>query len=171
LPQIRCVLHLPILQCHANSLSFCIHNLGYDVEGVINEIKEALERETAAERAVGWDVIFFPSPAFKRMLLVGIGTAVAQQLVGIDAIQYFLMFIIEEAGIDERVWQSILLIALGVLKLVVIVFAGSLFDTKGRRPLFFWSLIGESKGIMNNICLIELKAFYCFLKVWQFLLL
>ena len=119
--------------------------------------------------------LIFALSLFRSIIIifagVGIGTAVAQQLVGIDAIQYFLMFIIEEAGIDERVWQSILLIALGVLKLVVIVFAGSLFDTKGRRPLFFWSLIGESKGIMNNICLIELKAFYCFLKVWQFLLL
>ena len=77
------------------------------------------------------------------MLWVGLGTAAAQQLVGIDAIQYFLMFIIEEAGIDDRVWQSILLIALGVLKLVVIIFAGALFDTKGRRPLFFTSLLGK----------------------------
>merc|ERR1719223_111624 len=109
-----------------------VYPIGYDVEGVIHEIKEALERETAAERAVGWDVIFFPSPAFKRMLLVGLGTAISQQLVGIDAIQYFLMFIIEEAGIKERVWQSIFLIGLGILKLLVIVVAGSMFDTRGR---------------------------------------
>ena len=125
--------------------------LGYDVEGVIHEIKEALERETAAERAVGWDVIFFPSPAFKRMLLVGLGTAISQQLVGIDAIQYFLMFIIEEAGIKERVWQSIFLIGLGILKLLVIVVAGSMFDTRGRRPLFFGSLIGKFKDMKDTI--------------------
>ena len=30
------------------------------------------------------------------------GTAIAQQLVGIDAIQYFLEFIIDESGSTER---------------------------------------------------------------------
>ena len=77
------------------------------------------------------------------MLLVGIGSAVAQQIVGIDAIQYFLMYIIEEAGIKDRTWQSIILIVLGILKVSVIVLAGHMFDSRGRRPLMFMSLIGK----------------------------
>jgi MFS family permease len=115
----------------------------YDVSKVVDEIKDAIIREEEAENAVGWDIIFFPSPAFKRMLLVGIGSAVAQQIVGIDAIQYFLMYIIEEAGIKDRTWQSIILIVLGILKVSVIVLAGHMFDSRGRRPLMFMSLIGK----------------------------
>jgi len=60
---------------------------GFDVQLVAEDIREALEREEAAERAVGWGVIFNPTPAVRRMLLVGVGTAIAQQAVGIDAIQ------------------------------------------------------------------------------------
>ena len=70
------------------------------------------------------------------------GTAIAQQLVGIDAIQYFLEFIIDESGIEERSTRSVILIFLGLVKLSVIFVAGNLFDRCGRRPLFKISLIG-----------------------------
>ena len=90
------------------------------------------------------DVIFFPTPAFKRMLIVGVGTAIAQQAVGIDAIQYFLVYILDEIGFQDRNAQTGILIALGLIKLSVVVVAGHLFDRMGRRPLFFMSLIGMS---------------------------
>lgn len=82
------------------------------------------------------------------MLLVGVGTAIAQQLVGIDAIQYFLVFILDESGIKSRPAQTTILIVLGIIKLVVIVLAGHLFDRRGRRPLFFVSLLGMSVSLM-----------------------
>lgn len=82
------------------------------------------------------------------MLLVGIGTAVAQQAVGIDAIQYFLVYILDESGIKSRSAQMGILIALGLIKLAVIVLAGHLFDRKGRRPLLFVSLIGMSVSLL-----------------------
>mmetsp|Transcript_2535 Transcript_2535/g.3803 ORF Transcript_2535/g.3803 Transcript_2535/m.3803 type:complete len:240 (-) Transcript_2535:184-903(-) len=81
------------------------------------------------------------------MLLVGIGSAIAQQIVGIDAIQYFLTFIIERAGIEARSTQSLVLIGLGLVKVSVIVIAGNLFDTRGRRPLILRSLLGMSAGL------------------------
>ena len=121
---------------------------GYDVRIIVKDIREGLEKEAMAENAMGWDVILFPSPAFKRMLLVGVGTAIAQQAVGIDAIQYFLMYILDESGIKSRQAQLWILIVLGFIKLVVIVLAGHLFDRKGRRPLFFVSLLGMSVSLM-----------------------
>mmetsp|Transcript_20621 Transcript_20621/g.44753 ORF Transcript_20621/g.44753 Transcript_20621/m.44753 type:complete len:656 (-) Transcript_20621:231-2198(-) len=121
---------------------------GYDVGVIVHEIKEGIEKESIAEHAIGWDVILFPSPAFKRMLLVGVGTAIAQQVVGIDAIQYFLVFILDESGIKSRPAQTSILIVLGMIKLVVIVLAGHLFDRRGRRPLFFVSLLGMSVSLM-----------------------
>ena len=115
---------------------------GYDISVVVREISQGLEKEAIAEHAVGWDVILFPTPAFKRMLMVGVGTAIAQQAVGIDAIQYFLVFILDESGIKSRNTQMGILVAIGLIKLVVIVLAGYLFDRKGRRPLLFVSLLG-----------------------------
>mmetsp|Transcript_38687 Transcript_38687/g.116205 ORF Transcript_38687/g.116205 Transcript_38687/m.116205 type:complete len:570 (-) Transcript_38687:451-2160(-) len=120
----------------------------YNVDAVVYEINESVQREYAAEHATGWDMILFPTPAFRRMLLVGIGTAVAQQVTGIDAIQYFLVFIIEESGIKSRGAQTAVLIFLGVLKLSCIFLAGRLFDKRGRRPLFFLSLTGMTVALL-----------------------
>lgn len=117
--------------------------LAYNVEKVINEIQDTLRREAEMEHSEGWNAILFPSPAVKRMLFVGLGTAFAQQIVGIDAIQYFLLNIIEEAGIEDKTTQIVILINLGILKLTILVWAGKQFDKRGRRQMFFISLSGE----------------------------
>jgi MFS family permease len=87
------------------------------------------------------------------MLFVGLGAAIAQQLVGIDAVQYFMMYIIERTGIESRTTQSLILILLGLLKLAVIFIAGNLFDSRGRRPLICMSLIGKH---VPQICVVLL---------------
>jgi MFS family permease len=120
---------------------------GYNVGIIVKEIKDTIEVESIAEHAVGWDVILFPSPAIKRMIMVGVGTAIAQQAVGIDAIQYFLVYILSESGIQSRSAQMWILVVLGLIKLGVIVIAGHLFDRKGRRPLMFVSLLGCSVSL------------------------
>lgn len=114
------------------------------MDPVVADIKESIERDTAAEHTFGWNIIFKPTPAFRRILWVGVGTAISQQAVGIDAIQYFLIDILKKSGIDGQTQQTLILIFLGIIKLAFIVVGGKLFDRKGRRPLFFASLIGES---------------------------
>jgi MFS family permease len=52
-----------------------------DVDAVVRDIKESIELER-----VGWKAICRPTPAVRRMLLVGVGVATMQQIVGIDAI-------------------------------------------------------------------------------------
>jgi MFS family permease len=76
------------------------------------------------------------------MLIVGIGTAVAQQAVGIDAIQYYLLDVIEESGIQLDKAQLGVLILLGILKLLFVVVSSKIYDRRGRRSLFFVSLWG-----------------------------
>jgi hypothetical protein len=44
------------------------------------------------------------------MLIVGVGVAVCQQLVGIDAIQYFLLFILKQAGVTSTADQFVALL-------------------------------------------------------------
>ena len=125
-----------------------VYPSGFNVEPVIDDIKESLLRDRAAEKAVGWNVIFNPTPAFRRTLLVGVGTAVAQQAVGIDAIQYYLLDVIEKSGIGSREKESLVLICLGLLKLLFIFVGGKLFDRRGRRPLFFASLLGMAAALL-----------------------
>lgn len=120
---------------------------GYNVDAVIDDIKEAIQRETAAENGVGWGVIFRPTPAFRRMLLVGVGMAIAQQSVGIDAIQYYLLDILAEGGVENKKANGILML-LGVVKLVFIFVGGKLFDRRGRRPLLFVSLLGMAVSLL-----------------------
>lgn len=109
---------------------------------VVEEIKESLDEERRLEKNVGWSVITSPTPAIRRMLLVGVGSAIAQQICGIDAIQYYLVKILEDVGVDNTNEQAAWLILLGCLKFSFIILAGKLFDSKGRRPLFFISLTG-----------------------------
>ena len=77
------------------------------------------------------------------MPLVGVGVAISQQAVGIDAIQYYLIDVLEKSGIKSEKGRLGVLMMLGVLKLTFIMIGGKLFDRKGRRPLFFISLAGE----------------------------
>ena len=122
----------------------------YPVGKIVLDMRETIDREKQAEHAVGWEVIFHPSPAFRRMLIVGIGTAISQQLNGIEAIQYYMVFIIKESGVDDETMQSLALILLGCLKTIFVVIAGKLFDTRGRRPLILLSFGGEFMDCVQN---------------------
>jgi MFS family permease len=121
-----------------------IYPPGCSIDKIVEEISLSLELESIVERnGFGWSSLFCPTPAIKRMLVVGVGTAIVQQAVGIDAIQYYLVDVIEQLGISSSSYQcSLILILLGSFKLCMIFVGGSLFDRCGRRPLFFVSLLG-----------------------------
>lgn len=109
---------------------------------VIDDIKEALERERLAEDETGWGIICNPTPAIQRMLLVGLLVPVAQQAACIDGIQYYMLDLMEEAGVASKRSQKIFLIVLGLVKLTFIIVGSQLVDRKGRRPVLFLSLAG-----------------------------
>lgn len=111
-----------------------------NVDTVIGEIQASIHREEAARHAVSWAALCQPS--IRRMLLVGVGTAVAQQAVGIDAIQYYLLDVIGQGEWKSETTETFILILLGLLKLIFIFVGGNLFDHSGRRPLFFASVLG-----------------------------
>mmetsp|Transcript_10152 Transcript_10152/g.12920 ORF Transcript_10152/g.12920 Transcript_10152/m.12920 type:complete len:515 (+) Transcript_10152:142-1686(+) len=113
----------------------------YNVTELAEAIHESLQKEQEAERTMGWGILLYPTPAFKRILLVGVGVAASQQLVGIDSIQYFLSYILEQSGVTDRKMQGLVLIMFGLLKVVMVFVAANLLDSKGRRPVFFLSLI------------------------------
>ena len=114
------------------------------VDDLLREIREDIEEEVDAERGQsGWTAILCSNrPAMRRIMLVGLSIGVCVQLSGIDAIQYYLAFVLAASGITSRKMQAAFLTGLGVLKLSMIFVASLLVDKLGRRPLMFLSLSG-----------------------------
>ena len=110
---------------------------------LVNQIQDSLEEEKLIESKAGWDVVFSSAPSIRRMVTVGVGVAIAQQICGIDGLQYYIVQILEDAGIEDEYEQAGWLIMIGVLKLFFIIFAMSRVDAWGRRSLMLISVTGE----------------------------
>lgn len=142
------------------------------VNVIVEEIHESLELEEQAAQAVGWAAILWkPSPAVRRMLLVGVGIAIIQQAVGIDSVMFYLMFVIQGSGIQSDIGQILALILLGTVKLVFVFVGAKLFDRAGRRPLLFISLIGTYAYIYLRLTFLHFTfSHFCFLFIWHAML-
>jgi sugar porter (SP) family MFS transporter len=125
-----------------------IYPEGFDVTPVLESIKEAIQRDSSTNMALGWSFLWRPSPAVFRMLLVGVGAPVAQQMVGIDAIQYYLVDVIARSGIDSKEGQSLVLILMGMIKLGFVFVGGKTFDSAGRRIGLGISLFGMGGSLL-----------------------
>jgi MFS family permease len=132
----------------ARNILLKTHPPGYDIDKVVKDIQASLALERAASQSVGWSAIFHPSPAVHRMLLVGVGIAIIQQAVGIDAIMFYLLFVIQGSGVTSEKGQITALIVLGTVKLVFVFVGARLIDSWGRRPLLFISLIGMAVSLL-----------------------
>lgn len=116
-----------------------------NTDDVINQIQAAIEEERRASNAYGWSALLIrPTKTTKRMLIVGVGIAASQQLTAIEAIQYYILYILADAGVKTRSQQFAILLCIGVIKVLVIVVAGRLFDHPrlGRKPLLTLSNAG-----------------------------
>ena len=116
-----------------------------DVDAVVAAIQNAIEEERNASNAYGWSALLIrPTKTTKRMLVVGVGVAMSQQTTAIEAIQYYILYILADAGVEKRSQQFGILLLIGCIKVVVIVVAGRLFDHPklGRKPLLTLSNAG-----------------------------
>lgn len=131
------------------------HPPHWKIEAVVSDIRESLHVEAVAHNnhnrasssgVEGWKALLVhPTPAIQRMLLVGVCAAIAQQAIGIDAIQYYLLDVLAQSGLtSDNSKQDVALIGLGLIKLGFIFVGGQLFDRKGRRPLLLTSLLGTA---------------------------
>jgi len=149
---------------------------GTDVASMVDDIKVDIAQECALNEKVRWRDLFCPAPAVKEMLIVGVGIAGCQQLCGIDILQYFMLFILEDAGIESESSQIAFLVALGFVKLSLVIVAGPLFDRSGRRPLLLASCAGMSVSLLVmainawflNVAWLTLVALVAFLSSFSF---
>ena len=115
------------------------------MDAVVAAIQSAIEEERNASNAYGWSALLIrPTKTTKRMLVVGVGVAMSQQTTAIEAIQYYILYILADAGVEKRSQQFGILLLIGCIKVIVIVVAGRLFDHPrlGRKPLLTLSNAG-----------------------------
>ncbi|GAA4775552.1 sugar porter family MFS transporter [Microbacterium gilvum] len=95
---------------------------------------ENIAREEKEEGQLGWRAIL-TNRNLVRILLIGIGLGVAQQLTGINSIMYFGQTVLIESGFDESA-ALIANIAPGVIAVVGGVIALAMMDRIDRRKTF-----------------------------------
>mmetsp|Transcript_93898 Transcript_93898/g.268895 ORF Transcript_93898/g.268895 Transcript_93898/m.268895 type:complete len:362 (+) Transcript_93898:123-1208(+) len=124
---------------------------GTDTNELVDSIRRAVTEEQQANGTMSWyKMLCRPTPGVRRMLLVGVGVAAAQQTTAIEAVQYYVLYILESAGVEDKGTAFMYLLGLGLLKVVVIVLAGRLFDHPkvGRRPLLLASNAGIALALV-----------------------
>src|SRR5919201_585587 len=82
------------------------------------------------------------APGLRIALLVGVGLAILQQLVGINTIIYYAPTIFGYAGFASANTAILATSVVGVLNVLATVVAVLLVDRVGRRPLLLWGLGG-----------------------------
>ncbi|MGW9114370.1 sugar porter family MFS transporter [Microbacterium sp. NPDC055683] len=95
---------------------------------------ENIAREEKEEGQLGWRAIL-TNRNLVRILFIGIGLGIAQQLTGINSIMYFGQTVLIESGFDESA-ALIANIAPGVIAVVGGVIALAMMDRIDRRKTF-----------------------------------
>jgi sugar porter (SP) family MFS transporter len=108
-----------------------------DVEKVINEIIQSIDKEVFAH-----SIVLFKKP-YLRLVLIGIVVGMFNQLTGINAIMYYAPSIFKTAGFadDSALMQTVLI---GATNLVFTILAMSVIDKLGRKFLLIVGACGMS---------------------------
>src|SRR5581483_11951694 len=103
-----------------------------DIDGEIDEIKEVAEKEVSLRELVGKGV--------RRMMLVGVGLAIFQQIVGINTVIYYAPTILKFAG-QQNTGALTQSVYIGCTNVFFTIVAILLLDKLGRR---FFLLFGTA---------------------------
>jgi len=120
------------------------HSAGEDVDILITDIKREVE-EQAEVAKLGWQPFLQPDATTRWMLFVGIGTAVAQQLTGIESLIMYSPEIFKQAGVaktDKDLFA--LTVCMGIVKCLISALSACFLDNFGRRPLLLLSMTGTA---------------------------
>jgi sugar porter (SP) family MFS transporter len=112
-----------------------------EVEQELQEIRQAEEEEGAQ---AGYRELL--APWVRPMLVVGIGLAVFQQLVGINTVIYYAPTIIKSTGLAD-VASLLATVGIGVVNVVMTIVAISVIDRVGRKPLLLVGLAGMTVSL------------------------
>ena len=109
-----------------------------DSEQEVNDEMADIEEAERQEEAGPGELL---KPWVRPMLVVGIGIAMLQQLVGINTIIYYAPTIMEATGLDASV-SILATLGVGIVNVVFTLLALLLIDRVGRKPLLLAGLTG-----------------------------
>lgn len=118
----------------------------------LKEIQNSISQDSKVEHATFKDLTV---PWVRRILFIGIGTAVVMQATGVNSIMYYGTQILQESGFSTDT-ALIANIANGVISVVATFFGIWLLGKMGRRPMFITGLAGTTSaltliGIFSNV--------------------
>ena len=110
----------------------------------LQEIQQAVTRESEIKRATFKDLTI---PWVRKIVLIGLGIAVVQQITGVNSIMYYGTEILKDAGFET---QAALVgnIANGVISVAATFVGIWLLGKVGRRPMLLTGLIGTSSALL-----------------------
>jgi sugar porter (SP) family MFS transporter len=112
-----------------------------EIDDELDEIREVVEqhRSTSVRRLVGSRI--------RPLLVVGLGLAVFQQLIGVNTVIYYSATILKYTGIsaDKSIGEALFV---GITNVVFTVVAILLIDRVGRRVLLLIGTVGASASLI-----------------------
>jgi sugar porter (SP) family MFS transporter len=108
-------------------------------EEVESELRSIQRAEEEQGEQTGYRELL--APWVRPMLVVGIGLAVFQQLVGINTVIYYAPTIIESTGLASAA-SVLATVGIGVVNVLMTVVAILVVDRVGRKPLLLVGLAG-----------------------------
>ncbi len=110
----------------------------------LNEIEETLAKEAEAKQATYKDLSV---SWIRRILFLGIGIAVVQQVTGVNSIMYYGTQILKDAGLGTEA-ALIGNIANGVISVLATFVGIWLLGMVGRRPMLITGLLGTTMSLL-----------------------
>ncbi|POX39392.1 MFS transporter [Streptomyces sp. Ru73] len=114
-----------------------------EVDDELARIEQARALEENAQRGA-WQEL--RTPWVRRLLLVGIGLSVVQQITGVNAVIYFAPKILLGTGLGTNAAITAT-IAVGAISVAATAIGMSLIDKVGRRPMLIWGLAGMTVSL------------------------
>lgn len=110
----------------------------------LKDIQEATMKEANTEKATVKDLAV---PWARRLVFLGIGIAVVQQITGVNSIMYYGTIILKNAGFATEA-ALVANIANGVVSVVATIIGIWLLGKVGRRPLLLAGQIGTTTALV-----------------------
>ncbi|CAJ1973098.1 unnamed protein product [Sphenostylis stenocarpa] len=95
------------------------------------------------------ELLLYPTPAVRHILIAALGIHFFQQASGIDAVVLYSPEIFKKAGLESDGEQLLATVAVGFAKTVFILVATFLLDRVGRRPLLLTSVGGMVLSLLT----------------------
>lgn len=110
----------------------------------LQEIENAYEQEAKMEKATFKDLT---TPWVRRVVFLGIGIAVVQQITGVNSIMYYGTEILKDAGFQTEA-ALIGNIGNGVISVLATFVGIWLLGKVGRRPMLITGLVGTTTALL-----------------------